>query len=104
MTWPLGAHKDAFESWLDTKRIGTEKYKQIWRKFEGDTPLFDDNVAQYSEWKDDTNTIRKGMRNSSNKKHGIYRAVFENDDIAEVCMKDDFHHGLKLVWRKNREF
>ena len=63
------------ERWLNMKRSLMELlHKKVWKKIEGDAPIFDENIAKYSEWTEGSFEYR-GMRNTSGQKHGIVRKM-----------------------------
>ena len=87
---------------MNTKHSLIGVHKKVWRKFEGDAPLFDDSVAVYSEWTDGSWECQ-GMRNASDQKHGIVRRIYPggNSDIEERSFKNNTDHGLYLFWDTN---
>ena len=100
-------HKDlaSLELWLNTKRPYMEVSKKVWRKIEGDAPIFDENLAKYSEWTEGPYVYR-GMRNTSGQKHGIVRTMntLSGNYLYEACYKNDSLHGLCLWWHTNGLF
>ena len=84
---------------MNTKQSRIGVHKKVWRKFEGDAPLFDDSVAGYCEWNDGTYECQ-GMRNNSDQKHGIVRKMYTSSDstLIEASFKNNTTHGLYLQW------
>ena len=93
------------ERWLNMKRSLMELHKKVWRKIEGDAPIFDENVANYSEWTSGSFEYR-GMRNTSGQKHGIVRTMYtgSSGSLIEACYKNDSLHGLYLSWGSSGNF
>ena len=87
------------------KRSYMELSKKVWRKLEGNTPIFDENVAKFSEWTDGSIEYM-GMRNTSDQSHGIVRKIdtASSGIIIEGCFKNDLLHGLCLVWTTDGTF
>ena len=107
MTLPLGGGLVATKRWLNTKRSYMAVFKKSWRKFEGDSPIFDENKATYAEWSDGSYEY-KGMCDDSRKRHGISRMTnllsSGPGNIYEWCLKNESYHGLYLTWNTSGQF
>ena len=97
--------------WQNTKRLTQDgslmELANKVRKKVGldDTPIFDENVAEYAEWSSGSIEYR-GTRNTSGQRHGIVRKIdtASGGAIVEASFKNGSEHGLRLVWYPSGSF